>query len=310
LQNTIFVSYKIHNTSGRRYNNFYIGFFADFDICNATDDYICCDTLLNLSYGYNGNATDEGKPWSYGEHPPAQGVMFLNQKMSGFTYFSNDTPGAMGDPETANQYYNYMQARWKDGTRLTYGKTGYNPGTTNYTNFAFSGDPVTKTGWTEVTPNGSGSTPNTPSDRRGLMSIGPFDFHNTDICIDIALPFAQDLEGDNISSVVLLKQRARAIQECYNNLDSCAAPPVEIKENKVNSSKVQIYPNPSNGQFVVSCNKTIESFELYDAVGRKVFIETPKTESTQINVQLPQGLYIYRAVLQDHSVCSGKVAVQ
>jgi hypothetical protein len=85
---------------------------------------------------------------------------------------------------------------------------------------------------------------------------------------------------------------------------------VELSVSESPLSNLSIYPNPSNGQFVVSCNKTIESFELYDAVGRKVFTETPKTESTQINIQLPQGLYIYRAVLQDHAVCSGKVVVQ
>jgi hypothetical protein len=57
LQHTIFLSYEIRNTSVNNYKDFYIGFFADFDIGNGWDDYIGCDSLLNLSYGYNGNKT-------------------------------------------------------------------------------------------------------------------------------------------------------------------------------------------------------------------------------------------------------------
>jgi hypothetical protein len=218
----------------------------------------------------------------------------------------------MGDPENAFHYYNYMQAKWKDDTPLTYGGTGYNTNSTNYTNYAFSGDPVSKTGWSEVTPNGLGSTPNPPSDRRGMMSTGPFTFYTDDICLDIAFPFAQDIEGDNISSVAMLKQRAQAIQHFYdlqNHTGGCALN-VGIKENKSHSGKIQIYPNPSNGCFTVSCDRTIEIFDLYDVFGRKVFTEMPKAQATLINIPLPQGLYMYRAVLQDHSVCSGKIAVQ
>jgi len=61
------------------------------------------------------------------------------------------------------------------------------------TKFAFSGDPVAGTGWTELTPNGPDSQSNTPNDRRGTLSTGPFTFHpGESVTIDIALPFAQD----------------------------------------------------------------------------------------------------------------------
>jgi len=128
-----------------------------------------------------------------------------------------------------------MTSRWNDGVPFTYGGSGYDPESTNYTNYIFSGDPVVCTGWTELTPDGTDSTPNTPNDRRALMSTGPFTFApNETITIDIALPWARDYgKKSPLSSLALLK--------------------------------------------------------------------------TQINVQLPQGLYIYRAVMQDHSVGTGKI---
>jgi len=306
LQHTIFFSYEIRNKSTNNYKDFYLGWFSDFDIGYGSDDYIGCDSLLNLSYGYNGTEIDgSGEFWAYGAHPPAQGAMFLNKKMSSFTYFNNSGTNS-GDPRYANEYYNCLQGKWKDGIPLTYGGTGYNIESTAYTNFAFSGDPVTATGWTEIMPNGPGSTPNTPDDRRGVMSAGPYNFPaGGKIVIDLALPWARDYEGNNIASVALLKQRAKEIQDFYDKVI------VDVKENTtISNGNLLIYPNPSNGCFTFNSEMLIENIELYDVLGKKLFSDTPKVQTTQINTQLPKGLYIYRVTLQNNSIRSGKIIVQ
>jgi len=311
LMHTIFQSYQIRNTSTHNYKDLYIGFFADFDIGDATDDYIGCDTSLNLVYGYNGKEIDgTGQIYAYGTHPPAQGAMFLNQKMSAFMYYNNTLTGP---PESAVHYYNYLQAKWKDLTPLTLWGTGYNTNSTDYTNFAFSGDPATKNGWVETAPNGPCSPPNVPGDKRGVMSADPFTLPaGKSICIDIALPFARSSEGDNFTAVTLLKERAQAIQQFYNSqkYENSCAENIGIIENKLNLDKIQIFPNPSNGRFTVTSKSMIESIELYNVLGQKVFSDNPSMQSAQIDTQLPQGLYIYRIILQDSSICSGKIIVQ
>jgi hypothetical protein len=70
------------------------------------------------------------------------------------------------------------------------------------------------------------------------------------------------------------------------------------------------YPNPSNGQFTITSEKIIESIELYDALGKRVFGDVPKTKTTQINTNLQSGTYFYRAVLQDNSIRTGKIIIQ
>ena len=308
LNHTMFLSYEIRNTSDRNYKDLYVGFFADFDIGYAKDDYIGCDSLLNLCYGYNGKPIDKGQTWAYGEYPPAQGAMFLNKKMNSFMYYNNGW-SPTGDPSEPAEFYNYLQGLWKNGTPLTYGGTGYNPDSTNYTKFAFSGDPETKAGWSEMKPNGQDDPSNVPDDRRGVMSAGPFNLKAGEkITIDIALPFAQDLEGDYLTSVTMLKQNAQKIQEFYDNFI------LDIKQIEPKKGLLTVYPNPSNGQFIVSSNQNIKTIDFYDVMGRvqkgegrmekgegKIYIDFSN---------LPKGFYMYRAVLEDNSVCSGKIIVQ
>ena len=313
LQNTIFLSYLVRNKSTNNYNDFYFGFWSDFEIGYAKDDYVGCDEFLNLAFGYNATPMDgNGEADAYGAHPPAQGTMFLNQKMSAFTYNTNNYPKANEDPKDDFEYYNMLQGKWKDGTPMTYWGNGYNLGSTDYTKYAYNGDLLTGKGWTELTPNGAGSYPNPPDDRRGMMSTGPFTLHaGKSMCVDIALPFARDYQGNNISSVALLKQRAQAIHQFYynQNFENNCSNIIGVTENTIYNDKLLFYPNPSNGQFTVTCEFVIESVELYDMLGKKVFADTPKVQTIQISTKLPKGLYIYRVVLQDNSMRSGKIMV-
>jgi len=309
LNNTIFLSYEIRNKSTRNYKDLYVGFFADFDIGFAYDDYVGCDSLLNLCYGYNGTPIDgNGQTYAYGEYPPAQGAMFLNKTMSSFIYYVNPYQGGLLNNIV---FYNQLQGKWAEGVPLTYGGTGYNPTSTNYTKFAFSGDPATKTGWTEVTPNGPDTPSNAPEERKGIMSAGPFNLNAGEIIkIDIALPFAQDLNGDHLTSVTMLKQNAQKIQQFYN--DNI----LNIKQIEQKKGFLTVYPNPTSGEIRVTSDKLqVTSFEIYDVYGREQKSRRTEKQNGGNVIEfdlsnLPKGLYMYRAVLEDNSVCSGKIMVQ
>lgn len=103
LNNTVFVDYTIHNRSNLTFDSTYVGIWADMDVGNATDDYVGCDVARSTFYGYNGDSFDEDANGSYGyhNHPPAQGVTFLQG-----IYQDND---GIDNPLTNNVAQAYAQ---------------------------------------------------------------------------------------------------------------------------------------------------------------------------------------------------------
>ncbi|HOU99215.1 MAG TPA: two-component regulator propeller domain-containing protein, partial [Bacteroidales bacterium] len=207
LANAVFVNYKFYNYSANDYHDFYVGVYSDIDIGSSSDDYIGCDSLLNMYFGYNGNASD----FIYGTNIPAQGVVFLSSPMYAFNYYNNNTDPATSDPQNATEYYNVLNGYWKNGAPYTYGGTGI--GGTTPTNYCFSGDPNNPAGWSEVTIS------STPGDRRGVGTIGPFSFlAGKVLCVDLAFPNAISYSSkNNLSSVNLLKERTSQLINFYNS---------------------------------------------------------------------------------------------
>ena len=78
INNMSFCSYEIINRSTYELTGTYFCPWTDVDLGYAQDDYVGCDVLRGLGYGYNGNAIDgSGQPEAYGDQPPAVGVDFF-----------------------------------------------------------------------------------------------------------------------------------------------------------------------------------------------------------------------------------------
>ncbi|MCR5646248.1 MAG: hypothetical protein K6F96_07680 [Bacteroidales bacterium] len=194
LNNTVFTHFEFFNRSSNDYHDVYLGLWFDWDLGYANDDYVGCDVQRNSCFVYNGMSFDgSGEPTSYGDNPPAQVATVLSgpegKRMTGFLYHNNDN-SAIGDPENAPDYYNLLQARWKDGSHLQYGGIGY-PGMEGTVgpdcNYMFPGDSdPDNLGTNGIAPNEGyntngkywteETTGNQPSDRRGLAMVGPFRF--------------------------------------------------------------------------------------------------------------------------------------
>jgi hypothetical protein len=106
----------------------------------------------------------------------------------------------------------------------------------------------------------------------------------------------------------------QAVQQFYNNqhYEMACAGTIGIKENENSKATIQVFPNPAKGEFTITNYELqITNVELYDVLGKKVTSHTSyRTPHTTVNIShLPAGIYFYRAVLQDHSIHSGKIMV-
>ena len=194
LNNTVFTNYKFFNRSSNNYQNTYLGLWFDWDIGYARNDYVGCDVQRNSCYAYNGTEIDgSGEPSSYGDNPPAQVTTVLagpdGLGMTGFMYHNNNS-SPTGDPHYAQDYYFMLQGCWIDGNRMMYGGNAY-PGMQGTVGpecrYMFPGDSdPNNIGTNGIAPNGGYNTNgkywteeeagNAPDDRRGLASVGPFNF--------------------------------------------------------------------------------------------------------------------------------------
>ncbi len=176
LSNTIFKKIRLINKGSNLIDSMYISIWSDPDLGDVGDDYVGCDTTLDLGFCFNGKNND----YIYGEAPPVVGYTFLQSPVltngkkwtSFFVYIPKPWSGPAPDPplrsyENTIGEYNKMNGLTGDGDPFV------NPeGDT--TLFPIAGDPITQTGWFEGL--GPGAWGQYPDDRRFNMNAGPFTF--------------------------------------------------------------------------------------------------------------------------------------
>ncbi len=207
LNDMTFQRYRLINRAIEFIDSTYFAMWVDPDLGCYTDDYIGCDTSRSMAYIYNEDAVDgttgctcDQGVNTYCEDVPILGIDYfrgplapkmidpitgelrnplpgempdtiIELGMSSFMYFNSpagSNPNGTYDPTIDTEFYNYLSGSWRDGTPLTYGGNGYNPGSTDYINYAFPDPPNDPNGWSMCTANlGSG-------DRRTVQASGPF----------------------------------------------------------------------------------------------------------------------------------------
>ena len=189
VDESTFYEYTILYRGEGTLEEFYVSLWLDVDLGDATDDYVGANPANRLGYTYNADDDDVG---GYGTTPPAIGVYGISSAdegdlqpallarggerspVSSVMYFINQQNTPQSDPSSGEEVYNYLRARWIDGSRLTFGGSGYDPANGTPTAFAFSGDAPDYWSENDAQP-AAGAQPNTPGDRRSLQNFGPFE---------------------------------------------------------------------------------------------------------------------------------------
>ncbi len=221
----VFTKVVFRNHGDQNIEDMYFSIWDDPDLGDAGDDFVGCDTTLQLGYCYN-----DGFDNDYGTYPPAigrvllQGPMvesvgdtayafgtnfpgFRNLPMTSFVKYINGD-NIYTDPNDATEVYNYMSGYQRDGSPFIDSSTGLP------THFVHPCDPNENTGgnddcWVDSDDHASG-------DRRFLLSSGPFSMAMED---EQEIMFATVIsEGtDALNSVTELMQYALNAMQFYES---------------------------------------------------------------------------------------------
>lgn len=81
-------------------------------------------------------------------------------------------------------------------------------------------------------------------------------------------------------------------------------PVTTVSANSINHKNIQIFPNPTNGNFTVSSN-LLDNVKVFDAIGNLVFNENVKNNSININTSnLKAGIYFVQTTSSEHKSAS------
>lgn len=232
LSNLIFKKYKFINKSDTEITDTYLSYWNDPDLGDASDDYVGCDTLLNLGFVYNAHSPDQ----IYGTSLASAGCRLLQGPIvdglpTDSAFFNGEviygkknlpmtahyfiiSPDAIYRDPTQGQYigslefYNLFQGRSAATGELFPIPPQLGGGSTMY---PLSGDPVTGEGFIDgiIHP---------PGDRRNGISSGPFNLAPGDTQEVVLVQIAAGGVGTvtNLMAVGLLKQYTVFADMFYN----------------------------------------------------------------------------------------------
>jgi hypothetical protein len=194
LNNIMFRKNKFINKSDTEYTDVYVSPWNDSEIGDGSDDYVGCDTLLNLGFGYNALETDNayGRGLASAGFKLLQGpivdglpsdsaifngrIIYGKKNLSMTSYYFYIGPDAVyRDPAQGVytgtlEFYNFLQGKIGITGEYFPVPPQFGGGTTHY---PLSGDPISNQGWIDgiIHPRG---------DRRYGISSGPFNFAPAD----------------------------------------------------------------------------------------------------------------------------------
>lgn len=290
INDMTFYQYQIINRSNVTISNTYFGSWNDPDLGVYNDDFIGCDVQNGLGFCYNSDDQDgSGSGNSYGDKPPCSAVDFFkgpkadpyivngvevdrpaSQSISGsgygdgivgnetlgmeyFMIFKNDAT-TQGNPSQATHFYNYLQSKWKDGTNLTYGGSGYGGSVTCRYGFP----------WTSDDSNANVDWQcSEAADWRFIHSAGPFTLKPGAVnFVTTGCVWAQAQSGGAKASVELVRiadKKAQALfDNCFAVLEGPRAPDLSIQE--LNNELLLYISNPN----VVTFNNRNERYQELD----------------------------------------------
>ncbi len=295
LANTIFKRYRIINKSGFAIDSMFIGQWAETDLGDYSDDFVGCDSALNIGFTYNGKEHDNAFD-VFSMSPPAVAYQLLQgpetgdgQSLPMTSFWFHASGGAIPDPELGVYEGTVSMYGRLNGYAYVYGPdyasaqkymffhgAGTEKGQPTF--FPLNGDPISGKGDID------GADQNlSAGNRYFFVNSGPFTMQpgeTQDIIVALTGGWT-DTYGSNLGGVVDLQKKAPVLQQtCQSLLDTPVpqgpAPYFQKKDRLPDANQFvlgQNFPNPFNNstQIRFQVFQTMPlTLTIYNALGQNV----------------------------------------
>lgn len=294
-KNSVYFEFgKFRNAGEGLLDSLHLGVYADFNIGNPNDDYL--GSLVTpgkeMVFCYNSDTLHDNV---LGANPPLVAFVSLagpdDQNanlipMTNFIPIYSTGPGGTKAPIHPVEFYRYITSTWRDGTPLSIGGTGYNPGNpiAPRVKIAFPDHPTDPSGWSELAEN------NPKNDRKCVISYGPTTLPSQYVINPIRFALT-------VSDKIGLTQQLQHLDEmrewqkclyfgnCFSLINNLCKTPVSTQEPIITPL---LAPNPSS-HFITLKTPGIELLEvsLFNSLGQKVSIDPPQfMQDSEVQVSL------------------------
>lgn len=213
-----------------------------------------------------------------------------------------------GDPYYIEHFYDYMRGHWLDGVgQAVWGGDGNpmnNSGAPSKYMLTGGSDPLfwstngivsAPTYWSEVEAG------NTPGDRRGVGSTGPFTLPaGGSAQMELAFVFGRDYNlTDSLSSLMVMQERVDSIRSYHANgfaTTPCGGSIIGIKTEAVQSSVLTIFPNPFSNNFTINYEPISKTrVEVFGLLGNRIVNQSIVQKQTILDLSnQPNGVYFVK----------------
>lgn len=277
LDSTTFMSLRLKNIGTYSYDTINIGIYSDMDVGYNQNNYIGTDSVRNLVYTYKSNVYDTTV------NHPAVGLLSLDYDISYVLPYIRFSPDDFKTSPLIGSFY----GQFGDSTYLHFGGSGHigHPNTTNQlTNWAFSGNPYTGVGWSELNIDGLGGS-NDGFDRRILLSQKKMQFSPFST-VKLNYAFIVNRNSTYLENTALLKLTADSVKNRYlNEIESedCTIGLKNLSEDK----DLIIYTNPASHNLVYrALNLKNEKVKLMSLNGELLNEQRILNDNTEGNFDL------------------------
>lgn len=153
---------------------------------------------------------------------------------------------------------------------------------------------------------------NSSTNSRDIVGMGLLEFSNNNTTtwtnFTVNIDYGPNTP-DSVAIIVMLGKDAPVAND-FISVDDLAFSNNSASINNAKQAVAQIYPNPSNGNFVINSSITMSNIQITNILGEVVFTQNLKGNSAPIALNnLAAGIYIYTIQTIDNQLINGKISI-